>query len=269
MDWQEEYKRKLTTPEEAVKIIKSGHRVAIGGSIDEPDILPDTLWERRGEIKDVKIIHLCPTKDYGWGQPGGEESFEVEVIGYIGALARTRANERRISLIPNGWHFSSKADERAEERKDFDVFLVKVSAPNERGFFCFGPEIWLKKDWARKAKRIIAEVDSNTPWVYGDSWIHVSEIDYFVEHDTPIITDEELAQRVAHIEPEEKRVKILQYSREVLPHQRPRFLAIFEILDVPSIDSIAETAGLVVPQGLEPTFEAIAGHVSRTGIAFR
>jgi len=44
MDWQEEYKRKLTTPEEAVKIVKSGDRVAIGGSIDEPEILPDALY---------------------------------------------------------------------------------------------------------------------------------------------------------------------------------------------------------------------------------
>ncbi|GAI09126.1 unnamed protein product, partial [marine sediment metagenome] len=103
MDWQEEYKRKLTTAEEAVKIVKSGDRVAIGGSIDEPDILPDALFERRGELRDVKIIHLCPMKDYGWGQPGYEDSFQVEVIGYIGPVSRHRANERRISLIPNGW----------------------------------------------------------------------------------------------------------------------------------------------------------------------
>ena len=56
MDWQEEYRRKLTTAEEAVKVVKSGDRVAIGGSIDEPDLLPEVLWERRGELKDVKIM---------------------------------------------------------------------------------------------------------------------------------------------------------------------------------------------------------------------
>jgi 4-hydroxybutyrate CoA-transferase len=262
MDWQEEYKRKLTTPEEAVKIVKSGDRVAIGGSIDEPQILPDALFERRGELRDVKIIHLCPMKDYGWGQPGYEESFQVEVIAYVGPVARQRANERRISLIPNGWRLSSKADERADERKDFDVFMVKVSSPSERGYCCFGTELWLKKDWVRKAKKIIAEVDSHTPWVYGDSWIHVSEVDYFVEHTTPLITDEELPNSVAHIEPEEKRQKILEYGRDALPHQRPRLLSIFEILDVNGIDSLAETVGILVPVGLEGTFEAIASYVN-------
>ena len=266
MNWQEEYQRKLTTAEEAVKIVKSGDRVAIGGSIHEPDILPDALWERRGELKDVKIIHLCPMKDHGWCQPGGEESFEVEIIGFIGPRARPRANERRISLIPNGWYLSSKADERAEERKDFDVFFVRLSPPNERGICCFGSELWLKKDWVKRSKKVIAEVDSSTRWVYGDSWIHVSEIDYFVEHSptatTTTITDDEFPARVAHIEPEEKRQRILQYGRDMQPEQRGQLLAVFETLDVQSIDSRAEALGLIIPPALEKTYQAIAGHVN-------
>ena len=159
MDWQEEYRRKLTTAEEALKVVKSGDRVAIGGSIDEPDILPEALWERRGELRDMKVIHLCPMKDYGWCQPDGEESFAVEVIGFMGPVTRPRANERRVSLIPNGWWLSLKTDERNEERKDFDVFLVSVSPPNERGVCCFGPELWLKKDWVKRSKKVIAEVN--------------------------------------------------------------------------------------------------------------
>jgi 4-hydroxybutyrate CoA-transferase len=73
MDWREDYKQKLTSPEEAVKIVKSGQRVAIGGSIDEPEALPNALWERRDELNDMKIYQLCPMKDYGWGQPGSEK----------------------------------------------------------------------------------------------------------------------------------------------------------------------------------------------------
>ena len=262
MDWQEEYQRKLTTAEEAVKVVKSGDRVAVGGSIHEPDILPDALWERRGELRDVRIIQLCPMRDRGWCQPDGQESFEVEVVAFIGALVRHHANERRISFIPNGWHFSLKADERPEEKKDFDVFFVRVSPPNGRGFCSFGSELWLKKDWARKAKKVVAEVDSNTRWVYGDSWIPVSEIDSFVEHSAPVMTDEELRKRVANIEPEEKRERIIRYGLEALPQARPRLVEVFETLDAHTIDSLAETAGLTMPQSLEKTFEAIAGHVN-------
>jgi len=272
VDWKEEYNRKLTTAKEAVKIVKSGDRVAIGGSIDEPDILPDALWARRGELKDIRIIHLCPMKDYGWCQPGGEESFEVEVIGFVGPVGRPRANERRVSLIPNGWYLSLKTDTRTGERKDFDVFLVSVSPPNERGVCCFGSELWLKKDWSKRAKVIVAEVNENTPWVYGDSWIHVSEIDYFVEHARPVITDQELTSRLAHIAPAEKRERIMKYVSESLPHQRPRMVSLFEQMDIPGIDSMAETSGLIVPPTLEKMFETIAGHVNtliRNGDCFQ
>jgi len=262
MDWQEEYKRKLTMAEEAVKAVKSGDRVAIGGSIDEPDLLPGLLWERRSELKDVKIIHLCPMKDYGWCQPDGQECFEVEVIGFMGPVTRPRANERRVCLIPNGWYFSLKTDERGEERKDFDVFLVSVSPPNERGFCSFGSELWLKKEWAKRSKKIIAEVNPNTRWVFGEGWIHVSEVDCFVEHTRPVITDEELPGRVAKIEPEEKRERIFRYAIDMLPYQRPRFVEFFSLLDVPAIDSMAETSGLIMPPALEDTFKAIAGYVN-------
>lgn len=262
MDWEQEYRRKLTSAEEAVKIVKSGDRVAVGGSIDEPVFLAEALFARRDELRGVKIIHLCPTSDYGWSQPGNEDSFQVEVIGFVGPIARPRANERIVSLIPNGWHLSFKADERSAERKDFDVFLVKVSSPNKHGFCCFGPELWLKKDWAEKAKGVVAEVDSNMLWVYGDATIHVSEIDHFVEHSAETISDEELPQRVAHIEPEEKRQRIIEYTKEAAPQLRARVLPVFQILDVAAIDSIAETLGMIVPKGLEENFKSIAGHVN-------
>ena len=262
MDWKEEYKRKLTTPAAAVRIIKSGDRVAIGGSIDEPEALPAALWERREELTDMKIYQLCPMQDYGWGQPGAEERFDVEVIGFIGPISRPRANERRISLIPNGWHFSDKTEERSNEHKDIDVFMVRVSPPNERGVCCFGSELWLKKDWAKKAKKIIAEVDSYTPWVYGDSWIHVSQVDLFVEHDSVVMTDEQVRERTAAIELAEKRERMATYLLELLPHQREPLFGIFSMIDVNGIDSFAETVGLVIPKGQEKIMEAIAGYVN-------
>ena len=261
MDWREEFRRKLTTAEEAVKIVKPGDRVAVGGSIDEPDLLPDALFSRAGELRDVRVTHLCPMKDHGWLQPGCEESFQADIVGFVGPVSRPRANERTVSLIPNTWCFSCKADEREEQRKDFDVFLVKVSPPNERGFCSFGSELWLKKDWARKSRHIVAEVDANTPWVYGDSWIHVSQVDRLVEHTSPSMSDEELRQRVKTIEPDEKRELILRYCLDASPNLRPRMVSVFEWLDVNGIDSLAESVGLVVPAALEPTLAALAANV--------
>ena len=261
MDWQEEYKSKLVSAEEAVKVVKSGDRVAVGGSIDEPIFLAEALFARRDELRDVKIVHMCPMIDYGWFQPGNEESFQAEIVAFVGPVVRHRAHERLVSLVPNDLHFSAKEGGRAEERKDFDVFLVTMSTPNEQGFCCFGHELWFKKDWAAKAKKVIAEVDQRR-WVYGDTTIHISEVDYFVEVSREQISDEELPQRVANVEPEEKRQRMIEYGKIPLPAMRPRFIQIFELLNVAGIDSLAETMAWIVPKGQEKTLEAIAGHAN-------
>jgi len=262
VDWQEEYKRKLASAEEAVKIVKSGDRVAVGGSIDEPNLLTEALFARRDELRDVKMVHMCPSSDHGWCQPGNEDSFQTEILAFVGPVVRHRAHDRLVSLIPNDLHFSAKENERANERKDFDVFMVTMSSSDEQGYCCFGHELWFKKDWAAKAKKVIAEADRNRRRVCGDTKIHVSEVDYFVEYSGKQITDDELPQSVAHVEPEEKRERMIEYLRMQLPHMRPRWLGIFESLDVAGLDSLAETMAWIVPKGLEKTLETIAGHVN-------
>jgi len=262
MDWREDYHRKLTTAEGALRVVKSGDRVAVAGSIEQPGALTEALWERQGELRDVKVANFCPMLDYGWMTPEGEGAFETEVLAWVGPIARPRVAEGRVSLIPNGWHLSLRADERAEERKDFDVFLVSVSPPNDRGICSLGSQMWLKKEWAARAKKVIAQADANVPWVYGDSWIPVSDIDVFVESTPPAMGDEELAERVAAIEPEETRHRVHKYCLESLPQARPRLLDLFETMDVNAIDSMAEALGVAVPQGQEGVLEAMAGHVN-------
>jgi len=262
VDWKEEYKRKLVSAEEAVKIVKSGDRVALGGSTEEPQALTEALFARRDELKGVKIIDLCPMRDYAWSYVGYEESFEVELMCFAGPIARDRVNDRTTTFIPNTLVLTQKADERAGEGKVIDVDMVTVSPPDKQGFCCFGPELWWKKDWLAKARKVIAEVNSNMRWVCGpDTTIHVSEIDCFVEHTPAAISDEELPQRVAHIEDEVKRQKMIEYGLLILPEGRPRALELFEFFSVEQIDSLAQVMGWVPPRESRE-FEAIAGYVN-------
>jgi len=90
---------------------------------------------------------------------------------------------------------------------------------------------------------VIAEVDKNRRRVYSDTAIHVSEVDRLVEHCSEQITDEELPQRVAHVKPDERRQRMIEYGMLQLSCMLPRFLEIFELLDVAGLDSFSETMG--------------------------
>ena len=68
-----------------------------------------------------------------------------------------------------------------------DVALVQVSSPDEHGYCSFGVSNDFTKPAAENAKIVIAEVNDKMPRTMGDSFIHISEIDYIVETSHPII----------------------------------------------------------------------------------
>lgn len=68
-----------------------------------------------------------------------------------------------------------------------DVALVQVTTPDEHGYCSFGIANDYTRDAAKAAKIIIAQVNDNMPRVMGDSFIHISDIDYIVEGTQPII----------------------------------------------------------------------------------
>ncbi|MBQ9594074.1 MAG: butyryl-CoA:acetate CoA-transferase, partial [Lachnospiraceae bacterium] len=54
-DVYEEYRRKLRTPDEAVKVVKSGDWVDYTTNVGTPVLLDEALSKRRDELWDVKI----------------------------------------------------------------------------------------------------------------------------------------------------------------------------------------------------------------------
>ncbi len=259
MDWKAEYKTKLISPEEAARLIKSGERVMIaGGSTDQPVIMKEAIFARRDELTDLSIFHMCPLTEPGWLDPGHEDHFKVDITGYISPLGRPSVTERRTGFIPNSWDFTLKELERPGQHKPIDWDIVTMSAPNKQGYCCLGPFLWLKKGFAKQSKKVIAEVNNNIKWVYGDTTIHISEIDYFVEHTPPIINDEDLSQALMGFEPEEKRNKAEEFMREMLPHFRPLMLGLFSLIDISEMESFADTLGLIPPKEAE----AVAGYVN-------
>ena len=81
-----------------------------------------------------------------------------------------------------------------------DVFLVPVSPPDEKGYCSFGTGVWWSKTNARNARTGIAEVQPDFIRTYGENYIHVNEIDFFVEGEppppaaaTPPLSEEETA----------------------------------------------------------------------------
>ena len=55
MDWQEEYKKRLCSAEDAVKLVKSGDRVLVP-LMKQPMLLPEALVARKDEVRNVEVL---------------------------------------------------------------------------------------------------------------------------------------------------------------------------------------------------------------------
>ncbi len=185
MDWREHYKRNIVSAEEAVEAIKSGDGVTIPVS-PQPTLLMNALAARREELRDVRLHMVGAHHDPGWLQSGWNESFDITITSYMGDICRPAYDERLIDFEPVLFSMELKPfDEDGRTGRAIDVLFAVVSPPDDHGFCSFGAELWHKRRLAGAAKKVIVEVDESQIRTYGTNYIHVSQIDAFVEYTPP------------------------------------------------------------------------------------
>jgi len=177
-----QYKKKVRTAQDAVKIVKSGNRVVFSHACGEPRLLPGALVKRAKQLQDVEIVHMVPMGEALYCRPEYAKSFR-HVALFSGAPTREAIWDNRGDYIP---YVFSEIPFLFNSTLPVDVAMVSVSPPDNNGFCSLGVSVDYTKSAVESAKTVIAEVNKTMPRTHGDSFIHVSDIDYFVEVDVPI-----------------------------------------------------------------------------------
>ncbi|MCL6612046.1 MAG: butyryl-CoA:acetate CoA-transferase [Peptococcaceae bacterium] len=206
MGYAEEYRKKLVTAEEAVKVIKSGDWVDYGTFQGQVVELDRALAARKGELRDVKIRSACRVS----GPPAvvmadlQKESFTFH-SGHYSII------DRRMGDLGLCYYYPLLFREVPSyvQFNDVDVAMIAVTPMDKHGYFNFGMNNLHTKLVCEKAKYVIVEVNPNMPWVPGGSQecIHISEVDYIVEADWDLLDipeipikfeDEKIASLIAN-----------------------------------------------------------------------
>jgi 4-hydroxybutyrate CoA-transferase len=183
MSWEIEYKKKLQTSEESVRIVHSGMRVYIQPGCAEPETLVEALLKRAPFVHDVEVVHLLTLGNADYVAPEMEGHFRHNAM-FIGRNVREAINEGRADYTPI---YLSEIEELFESgAMPLDVALIQVSPPDSHGFCSFGVGVDTTLTAARFARHVIAQVNDQMPRTYGDSFIHVSQIHAFVESSRPL-----------------------------------------------------------------------------------
>lgn len=160
-------------------LIEDDARVVL--SVREPFGLGLALAARKEDLRGVDLYTLAPSFDFGWYDEGWSENFNV-TIGYPTGIGREATDAGRLDIYPGSMFPSLAPLPYVTGEIQADYYLVEVSPPDENGFCSFGVALWDKRQLVQNSRTVIAEVSENLIRTFGDNYVHVSEIDYFVPH---------------------------------------------------------------------------------------
>ncbi len=194
------YKQKVVSADKAVQSIKSHDKILVHSNCAFPSTTINALVKRSDELSDVSIYHALAIGELPYLSKGMEKHF-THYSFFLGNNSRKAVQEGRAEFIPIFLAeipllFISGAIK-------LDAAIIHVSPPDEHGFCSYGVEVGLTKAGAERAKIIIAQVNTKMPRTLGDSFIHVSKIDYIVEVDEEI---NEISSMDSDVSEDEKKI---------------------------------------------------------------
>ena len=187
MNFQEVYRQKLTTADEAVKAVKSGDWVDYGWCTDTPDVLDQALARRADELTDVKVrggVLLRRPAIFSIPDAGSHFSWNS---AHMSGIERKMVNEGLAFYLPI--RYSELPSYYLSGNAAVDVVMIQVAPMDQHGWFNFGPSISHLKAACEMARTVIVEVNRNMPVCLGGfgNCIHIDDVDMVVEGDNPAI----------------------------------------------------------------------------------
>lgn len=218
MDYEEEYRRKLISAEEAARLVKSNMWVDYGSMLSFPSLIDDELAKRATELESVKIRGCYPMKE--------PEILKTDIRGehfiyndwHFSYFSRRYHNMGCCSYIPYNLGEGPELYLNLSAHRP-DVAFMEVTNMNRQGFFNFGT-VEKNKAICDVAETVVVEVNKSMPWLLGgyDECIHISRVDYIVEngkfgiYELPFIkvteADRLIAKRVAELIEDESTIQL-------------------------------------------------------------
>ncbi|MHB1126703.1 MAG: acetyl-CoA hydrolase/transferase family protein [Bacillota bacterium] len=194
--------------EEAAGLVKSGQTVFLGSGYGEPQTLVEALMDKSSVLEDVILINMSLGMPRAYVEPQywGHLRLHTVLPGGYSAKAITGGEADyipcNISTIPSLFE---------NEYLVPDVALVQVTAPDEQGYCSLGVSFDFTLAAIKKARLVIAEMNRQMPFIYGENLIHINELDYIVGSDRPLIVlpevtpgpvEEAIGRNVAQLVPD-------------------------------------------------------------------
>ncbi|AMM25906.1 acetyl-CoA hydrolase/transferase family protein [Variovorax sp. PAMC 28711] len=181
---QDLYRQKLTSPAEAMRLVRDGDSIIVPTGVGEAPALLTALSEQSRDFHDVKVSQILAMRKYGYLDP--ETVANVRHVAlFFGGATRAGGQAGWVDFIPN--YFSEIPAQIEREQIPAQVVFSMASPMDDEGYFALSLGADYTMAAIAKARAVVLEVNPNVPFAFGDCRVHVSQVTALVESDQPVM----------------------------------------------------------------------------------
>jgi acyl-CoA hydrolase len=186
--FEELYKEKLMTAEQALELIKDNDYMFSAQAAGEPAAILSKLQHlKKTGVKNTTLNTCLPLQYYDAFKDPEMKGVMSHNGWFFGAGLRDAHQYKLVSAIPqSSTSILRKVLSRLAYEKRRPVVLATVSPMDERGYMTLSISAIYERDLINAGALTIVEVNPNFPRTFGDTLVHVSEVDAIVESDRPV-----------------------------------------------------------------------------------
>lgn len=185
---KEQYPEKFTSETRVFGRIHRGDIIFVASGCGEPQYLVRALLEYVSShpkgFFDTEVIQLWSLGLAPYANDKFKRNFRHNSF-FMGDSTRDAVNRGAADYTP----ISLSQIPRLLRRGviSIDVALIQVSTPDRHGYMSLGVSVDIVKAATELATTVIAQPNRYMPRIHGDTFIHISDVDYVVPYDEPVL----------------------------------------------------------------------------------
>ncbi len=185
---KQSYPEKFASDDAIFKHVNRGDKIFIGTACGEPQHLVRSLTDYASRnpkaFFDAEVFHVWTLGVAPYTDQKFKRNFRLNTF-FVGDNTRESINQGLADYTPL---FLSKVPALFHQGMiQFDIALVQTSLPDKLGYMSLGISVDIVKAAVENSSMVITQVNANMPRVHGDTFIHVSDVDFIVPYDEPLL----------------------------------------------------------------------------------
>lgn len=185
-NWRDNFAAKLCSADDAVRKIRNGQRVLVGGVGIRPEELVRAMIRNASSFRDVRIMHGLSSGGEDYCLPQYRENFLHESL-FASKTTRKYIEDGTAKFYPNYFYELPHFFERGII--PVDVFIFQATPPNRYGYCSTGTNADFVLEGVAAADLVIMQINDQIPWCSANEClVHVNAVDHIVYYSEALPT---------------------------------------------------------------------------------